>query len=70
MASFNQLKELFKNQEEKEDKRREKEKEEEERKRREDNEEVKELIRSQMSSIKEDIKNIKTKQDKIEDKML
>ena len=65
MASFDQLKELFNNQEEKEDQKREKEKEEEERKRKEDNEEVKELIKSHMSSIKEDIKDIKTKQDKI-----
>ena len=70
MASFEQLKELFKNQEEKDAQRREKEKEEEERKRKEDKEEVKEVIRSQMLSIKEDIKEIKVKQGQIEDKVL
>ena len=40
MASFEQLKELFINQEEKDGKRREKEKEEEERRRKLDNDEV------------------------------
>ena len=70
MASFDQLKELFMNQEVKDGKRREKEKEEEERRRKEDKEEVKELIKSQMSSIKEEIKEIKSKQDMIEDKVM
>ena len=69
MASFEQLKELFLNQEEKDSKRREKEKEEEERKRKEDKEEVKQLIKSQMSTIKEDINEIKVKQKTIEDKV-
>ena len=69
MASFEQLKELFLNQEEKDGKRREKEKEEEERKRKEDKEEVKQLIQSQMSVFKEDITEIKMKQDTIEDKV-
>ena len=50
--------------------RREKEKEEEERKRKEDKEEVKDVIRSQMLLIKEDIKEIKVKQGQIEDKVL
>ena len=59
MATFDQLKELFKNQEEKDGMRREKEKEEEERKRRDDKEEVKEVIKTHMSSIKDDIKEIK-----------
>ena len=59
MATFDQLKELFKYQEDKEAKRREKEKEEEERKRKEDKQDVKEVIRSHMFSIKEDIKEIK-----------
>ena len=49
MASFDQLKELFMEKEDKAGKRRVKEKEEEERKRKEDKEEVKELIKSQMS---------------------
>ena len=66
MATFDQLKELFKNQEEKDGMRREKEKEEEERKRKEDKEEVKEAIKNHMSSIQEDIREIKAKQDKIE----
>ena len=70
MATFEQLKELFKYQEDKEAKRREKEKEEEERKRKEDKEEVKEVIRSHMSSIKEDIKEIKNKQDQIEGQIM
>ena len=70
MASFEQLKELFKNQEVKEGQRREKEKEEEERKRKEDKEEVKEVIRSQMLSIQENIKEIKVKQGQIEEKVL
>ena len=70
MATFEQLKELFKYQEDKEAKRREKEKEEEERKRKEDKEEVKEVIRSHMSSIKEDIKEIKNKQDQIEGRVM
>ena len=66
MATFDQLKELFKNQEEREDMRREKDKEDEETKRREDKEEVKDVIKSHMSSIKDDIKEIKMKQDNIE----
>ena len=66
MATFDQLKELFMNQEEKDRMRREKEKEEEEKKRKEDKEEVKAVIKSHMSSIKEDIKEIKAKQDEIE----
>ena len=70
MASFDQLKELFMNQEEKDGKRREKEKEEEERKRKEDKEEVKELIKSQMTSIKVDIMEIKAKQNVIENKVV
>ena len=61
MASFEQLKELFLNQEEKDGKRREKEKEEEERKRKEDKEEVKQLIKSQMLAI-QDINGIQMKQ--------
>ena len=70
MATFDQLKELFKYQEDKEAKRQEKEKEEEERKRKEDKEEVKEVIKSHMSSIKEDIKEIKNKQDQIEGQVM
>ena len=69
MASFEQLKELFLNQEEKDGKRREKEKEEEEKKRKENKEEVKQLIKSRMSMIKEDITEIKMKQDLSEDKV-
>ena len=70
MASFDQLKGLFKSQEEKEGERRKKEKEDEERQRKEDKEEVKEVIRSHMASIKEDIKEIKAKQDQIEHQVL
>ena len=70
MATFDQLKELFKNQEEREDMRREKDKEDEETKRREDKEEVKDVIKSHMSSIKDDIKEIKMKQDNIEGQVI
>ena len=66
MATFEQLKELFKNQEEKDGMRREKEKEEEEMRRKVDKEEMKEVIKSHMASIKDDIKEIKAKQDMIE----
>ena len=69
MASFEQLKELFLNQEEKDGKRREKEKEEEERKRKEDKEDVKQVIKSHTSVITEDINKIKMKQERIEDKV-
>ena len=69
MASFDQLKELFLNQEEKDGRRREKEKEEEEIKRKEDKEEVKYLIKSHMSTIKEEINEVKMKQNMIEDKV-
>ena len=58
------------NQEEKDGMRREKEKEEEERKRKEDKEEVKKLIKSQMTSIKLDIMELKAKQNIIENKVL
>ena len=70
MATLDQLKELFKNQEEREDMRREKDKEDEERKRREDKEEVKDVIKSHMSPIKDDIKEIKMKQDNIEGQVI
>ena len=70
MATYDQLKELFKNQEEREDMRREKEKEVEERKRKADKEEVKEVINTHMSSIKEDMKEIKIKQDHIEGQVM
>ena len=70
MATFDQLKELFQNQEERDARRREKEKKEEEKRRKEDKEEVKEVIKSQMSAIKEDIKEIKAKQDQIEGRVM
>ena len=70
MATYDQLKELFKNQEEREDMRREKEKEVEERKRKADKEEVKEVINTHMSSIKEDMKEIKIKQDQMEGQVI
>ena len=70
MATLDQLKELFKNQEEREDKRREKEKKEEEEKRTADKEEVKEVIKIHMSSIKENIKEIKIKQDRMEGQVI
>ena len=70
MASFDELKELFINQEEKDRKRREKDKKEEERKRKADNKEVKDLIKSHMVSIKEDIKEVRLKQNMIEDKVM
>ena len=66
MATLEQLKELFQHQEEKDDRRREKEKEDEDRRRKEDKDEMKEVIRSHMSLINKDIKDIKAKQDKIE----
>ena len=69
MASFEQLKELFLNQKEKDGRRREKEKEEEEIRRKEDKEEVKHLVKSHMSTIKEDINEVKMKQNMIEDKV-
>ena len=70
MASLNDLKELFKSQEEKDISRREKEKEEEDVKRKEDKEEVKEMFKSHMKSMTEDIKGIKIKQDQIEGQVL
>ena len=70
MASLIQLKELFNSQEEKDIKRREKEKEEVDLKRKEDKEEVKEMLRSHMLSMKEDIKDIKIKQDQIEGQVM
>ena len=70
MASLSDLKELFKSQEEKDISRREKEKEEEDVKRKEDKEEVKEMFKSHMKSMTEDIKGIKIKQDQIEGQVL
>ena len=66
MATLEQLKELFQHQEEKDGRRRDKEKEEEDRRRKEDMDEMKEVIKSHMSLIQKDIKDIKAKQDKIE----
>ena len=70
MASLIQLKELFNSQEEKDIKRRQKEKEEVDLKRKEDKEEVKDMFRSHMLSVKEDIKDIKIKQDQIEGQVM
>ena len=66
MATFDELKQLFEMQEEKDIKRRKKEKEEEEVKRRQDNEEVKEILKSHLMTMKNDIKDIKNKQEQIE----
>ena len=66
MATLNELKDLFKSQEERYIKRREKEKEEEEEKRKEDTEEVKEMFKSHMLLMKEDIKDIRNNQEQIE----
>ena len=65
MATLEQIKELFMDQEEK----RRKEKEEEEKGRKRDKEEMKDVIIDQMSVIKEDIQEVKTKQNNMETKM-
>ena len=65
MATLEQIRELFMEQEEK----RRKEKEEEEEARKRDKEEMKEVIRNQMSVIKDDIQEVKMKQNNMETKM-
>ena len=70
MAYLNDLKELFKGQDETRIKRREKEKEEEDEKRKEDKEEVKDMFKNHMKPMKENIRDIRTKQDHIEGQVL
>ena len=70
MAYLNDLKELLKGQDETRIKRREKEKEEEDEKRKEDKEEVKDMFKNHMKPMKENIRDIRTKQDHIEGQVL